>query len=681
MAVVALLAAAFGGVGWAIVFYIGSQRAAAPEPCLGSEERLAGIWDDARKAALRTAFAAPGLAYGDDTWSRVSARIDAYATGWADMHRETCRATRVEGRQSDTLMDLRMACLDRHRAVLGALTDLWATEMNAQALENALNAAARLPLLADCADVRALTQRSVAPSDAARAPLVVATRQQLDRAQALFLAGRYRDSRFAAMGARVASDASGWQQLRADASYIEARALRAADDPAAEAYLVAASQLASAAGDDVLVARCLIDLVDIFAHGKQSADRALLIAGLADGALTRTSGHPELHIRLQSARGAALQLAGRYQDARAVLESALASATATLGPEHQDTLLALSRLATLAKHTESPARARSLGEENLRARRAVFGPGHPQVASALNTLGGILVQNGDNESAAVHYRECLAIWERVVGPDTTLVANALNNLGAAELQLGHLDEAEQLFLRALAIRERELGPDHLYVASTLGNLGLLRVRQGRHDEAIAYGGRSLAIETKVNGPTHASLAYSLGVLAEAFLGKGDVPKALEYDRRVFELRRTTLGPDHVLTLIASVDVARLLWRLGRCRDARPLLATAMAGLEKAEDSRLADALGAAAECELVDGKAARAVASAERALVISGTAPGLEGQRGLLSWTLARARWSLGHRSDAIAAARRAAHELGDDPSAPRERAAIAAWLGAHDRR
>jgi hypothetical protein len=72
------------------------------------------------------AFAASGIPYAEDTWRRASARLDAYAAGWVEMYNETCRATRVEGRQSDTLLDLRMGCLERRRALLRGLADVWA---------------------------------------------------------------------------------------------------------------------------------------------------------------------------------------------------------------------------------------------------------------------------------------------------------------------------------------------------------------------------------------------------------------------------------------------------------------------------------------------------------------------------------------------------------------------------
>src|SRR5262249_26648763 len=102
-----------GAAALAAVAAWGLLRAPAPvgDPCAAGPARLAGVWDAPRKDAVRAAFAATGLPYSDDAWRGASARVDDYAARWVGVHREACRATRVEGRQSDTLMDLRMACL------------------------------------------------------------------------------------------------------------------------------------------------------------------------------------------------------------------------------------------------------------------------------------------------------------------------------------------------------------------------------------------------------------------------------------------------------------------------------------------------------------------------------------------------------------------------------------------
>ena len=52
--------------------------------------------------------------------------VTAHPTAaWTSMRIESCRATRVRGTQSEHLLDLRSACLDRRRMQLTALLDVF----------------------------------------------------------------------------------------------------------------------------------------------------------------------------------------------------------------------------------------------------------------------------------------------------------------------------------------------------------------------------------------------------------------------------------------------------------------------------------------------------------------------------------------------------------------------------
>jgi hypothetical protein len=95
--------------------------------CAGADHHLAGVWDPERKDTVRKAMLATGLAYADDAWSRVAARLDDYTAAWTAAHTEACEATHLRGEQSPALLDLRMACLHRDlsevRALVGVLAD------------------------------------------------------------------------------------------------------------------------------------------------------------------------------------------------------------------------------------------------------------------------------------------------------------------------------------------------------------------------------------------------------------------------------------------------------------------------------------------------------------------------------------------------------------------------------
>ena len=131
------------------------------------------------------------------------------------------------------------------------------------------------------------------------------------------------------------------------------------------------------------------------------------------------------------------------------------------------------------------------------------------------------------------------------------------------------------------------------------------------------------------------------------------------------------------------SVAGALAQLGRCPEARPLLATAVAGLERAlgpRNLKVADPLVTGARCDLAEGHAVAAVARLERAVAIAEGAKVAPADIGGARWLLARALWAAGRRGDAMAAARRAESELAHDPESRREHAAARAWLLARAR-
>ncbi len=666
----------------AIASVWGVARWRAVDPCIGASARLAGVWDAPRKDAVHAAFAATKLPYGDDAWRGASARIDDYTARWVDMSREACRATRVEGRQSDTLMDMRMACLDRRRAALGALTDLWASGMDRNSLQTAMQAARGLPSLAECADARALTERVPASSDPVVAAKVAAARAHLDKVHALALA-RSPAAKVEAAAARAEAEASGSAQVRAEVALAEGDILANAQDPNAQAALVVAVRLAGGARDDRLAARALVLLVSSLAEAQQNAERAVLVADLADGALSRLADAGLLRGWLLRNRGQALLTEGKLVEAWATLTLARAYFLAIGGDGDFDTVGTVMQLARVASAHGDFALAKTLGEESLARSIALLGPRHPIVADALTNQGTYVLSAGDLEAAADYFRRALAIQEESLAPGSADIGLSLNNIGAVALELGRLEEAEAALQRALVVRERLYGPDHAFVAQTLDSLATVERKRGRFDHAIEVAERSLAIKTKAYGPGHALVAGTQWTLGTIFEAKGDEAGALDYYRRGWDTNRQARGPDHPNTLGTEIAVVWALAQLRRCGEARPMLATLVPGVEKAfgaEHPFLAVALMADALCNLVDGQGAQAVLRADRALAIVEKAKVAPVDVGGVRWIDARALWAVGRRADAVAAARVAERELAADADGARDRVAARAFLAAHAR-
>ena len=74
------------------------------ELCRRGPDRLVGIWDDARRNAIRAAFVATGKPYAGDLASAVERSFDRYRDDWLAAYQTICETT-LHGEQSPELRD------------------------------------------------------------------------------------------------------------------------------------------------------------------------------------------------------------------------------------------------------------------------------------------------------------------------------------------------------------------------------------------------------------------------------------------------------------------------------------------------------------------------------------------------------------------------------------------------
>jgi tetratricopeptide (TPR) repeat protein len=145
-----------------------------------------------------------------------------------------------------------------------------------------------------------------------------------------------------------------------------------------------------------------------------------------------------------------------YQQARRLLERALALRQAHMGPNHPDTATSVSDLANVLRAEGDLAGARMLHQRALAIREICLGSDHPDTATSLNNVANILYNQGDLDGARALHERSLAIREACLEPDHPETGWSLNNLAVVLHAQGDLDGARNLHERALAIRETRL---------------------------------------------------------------------------------------------------------------------------------------------------------------------------------------------------------------------------------
>jgi tetratricopeptide (TPR) repeat protein len=626
---VGALGAALAGLAFMVV---APRSQADPAAACAAGGQLAGVWDAAVKARMQQAFSDTGIGYASDTFDRVAAALDRHADQWTAMRTQVCEATYVQRTEPVDVMSLRVRCLEQQRSQMRALTELLARGPDPAVLPKAIPAARSLSPVEACSDVDALAQAMPLPADPELRAQVEALEARVDDLQAQIDAGKYAEGleRGAPLLADVA--AVGYPPLQARALYVVATIRNeAADHAGAEALAREALEVAARARDDLLMARIWSLLVRVVGHKQARFDEAL---GMIPAAMVAAERAGDDHARADAlVAGATVFLhLGRYEEATARNERAVALREKTLGTEH------------------------------------------PGVAATLVNLANALTGMGRHEEARMQYDRALPILEHALGPRHPWVGSTLVNLGILLFHQGRYAEAQAMHARASGILEDALGPAHPHVAMARTSLGNALAHQGRYEDAQAQFERALPIMEQVLGAAHPDVIDLRTNLGDALAWQGRHEEARAVLARVAPLLEQAQGNARVRG--ALVSLGRTLIRVGD-------LDAAARHLDRADDiagdpatpadASLAATLLGAGELALARNQPAQAVAPLERALALDGTL-----YRAEIELMLARALWaSNGDRQRALDLARTAEayyERLGNRA----RRDEVSRWLAAH---
>ncbi len=655
--------------------------------CTAAGASIDEVWNDTTRAALRDSFAATGVDDAAQMAERVMPWLDRQAGEWSAARRELCMDSEVRGLWSADLDERAQWCLDERRMVLAALIAELARADKA-VLQKAVPAAVGLQSVAECRDATTLA-RLPAPPLAARDE-ARAVRAEFARMSSLQAAGRFKEVTPLAAATRDRAQALAWPPLRAEADLWVARSLELQGTWAeAATALEDAGFAAMAAGALGLAADATIGLVMLTGQKLARAEDGLRWARFADLALTTLEPRPGLRSAAKLSNLALVRgLAGKFAEARALQEQAIAIYEATLGPDHLLVATTLQNLTHTHLNAAQFAEALAVNDRALAIREATLGPDHIDVANSRSSRAVILRNLGKFDEAMVLARQALATNEAVLGPEHPNVAVALTNIANIQMQIRMNDDAIAWTERGLTIREQALGPEHPDVAASLSNLGGMYMQIGKHEQALPLLVRALAIREKVFGPVHKEVATSLTNLAIAEQLLGATATARSLHSRALAILEQTLGPEHpnltvTLEKLGELDLAAKAYAPARVHYER-----ALALLEKAfgpDHPSIERVLTGLAALALASQRPGDAVALADRAVTAAEKRGAVAEDSASARFILARALWDAPagagrDRSRALTQARAAQSTyrdvLGGEPRV-RE---VERWLAKHRR-
>jgi tetratricopeptide (TPR) repeat protein len=556
---------------------IASARS-APEPCAPPTERLAAVWGPARGAALRAHLLAVDPAQGATRYGRIADALDAGARGWRDMHVAACRATRVEGRQSDTLLDRRMECLDRWLVELGDTAGVIAQARNPAAVDRAVRAATSMSPLELCADVRALTAAPppASAADRATAAGIVHRVRELDVAQR---AGQLDGLAPKADEVVAAARALGHGPTLVEALVAKVRILNALDNRStSEPALRELVQVAARAHDDRAEAFAWMNLLVVSSQAKGKTDEALALVPSARAAVLRAGDPADLRAELLYHHAIVLDYGARPKDGLALLQEARqlleqAGATSPISPLARRYGDVLNEIANSHLRSEDLDDAIAAARTSIERSRAVSGGDSVDEAFSWQVLSVALQRAGRRDESLAAIQEAVRLRESRLGSSVVL---ALTLVGEASVydESGRWDRSVELYDRAVKMSRETMGPDDVNLSHGLINRGVALGHLRRFDEAVRDFDEAIALLERTGGNA-INLAIAVYNRGDVTARRGRCDVAIADHTRAIELLDKLGAPDFYALLYPLSGKGLCLVRTGKPADAIPVLERAL----------------------------------------------------------------------------------------------------------
>ncbi len=617
--------------------------------CAGAAEEVEEAWGEVRRRETKAALLEEDTPYARATWERASLRLDEFTDAWIAEHEDACRATAVRGVQSESVLDLRMACLRSVELDLRAVTGVLANA-DADVRNNVDTLLASLPRVERCADVERL-QADVEPPPKSLAAPVHEARSLLATADAERNAGRFEGALSRTEDAAAALAGVDYPPVSAELHLAEGKVHdRLGRYEEAMVALRLASHIAASTGQRALLRDATTRSMHVLGKRMSRFSEALALAPVAEGL---AKGHPLEEADVANVlalifleKGDVAEAEVRQRRAFELRRAALGDGHPGLGASHHSLALVFSAQSRYAEELEQH-------RKSLDIWMTALGPEHPNVSMAMSNIATSYFLQGLYEESEAAHRESLELRIAALGPDHPEVLDARVNFALTLCKQGQWKTCDAELTRALDVQKSKLGPDDRALSRTYINLAVARQAQGKVEEAARYNQLGLEIAEKTLGPDHHDTAVVRINIANGLAARGDHAKAADAYRKAIGTLVKTTGPEHASVAIARNNLAAMLEELGRIEEAesqyRQALEIRLATIGE-DHPKVATVRTALARVLLQREAAEEALLLAEKgwARVKDADAP----TRGEAAFVLARALLETGHDSERRARAR-----------------------------
>ncbi|WP_298580129.1 serine/threonine-protein kinase [uncultured Luteimonas sp.] len=279
-------------------------------------------------------------------------------------------------------------------------------------------------------------------------------------------------------------------------------------------------------------------------------------------------------LRARRAHAEALRQLSRYDESRAMLESALADAAGLPADDGTRALIEydLAEVQGLQGDLPGAATARRALLERL---QSSLGAEERLVLQVKSGLAMQMARMGDLPEARALLEDVLAVRRRVLGDEHADTVASMSALATAMAMQGDLVPAVALQRTVVAVQGRRLGSEHPDTLGARGNLANMLSDRGDTGEAVGEAAAVADARRRVLGEEHPMTLRGLLNLASLRARLDDFAGALPLERQVLEARTRLLGPDHPDTLFVALNHAMTLTRADQLPRAQAQFAETM----------------------------------------------------------------------------------------------------------
>lgn len=505
------IAIACGFVGVAI-----SQRAPEPsalELCERGAEQLLDSWK-VFESDINERFARSEWKNAQSSQTRFGGQMEKYASTYKSLFLANCNEALAIGVQSPAQHEQSRQCFSQDAVAYEALINGVIGSPDDQVLKASLVAALKLPSLADC---RVPHSNAVPlPEDANARANIENAFDDVARITSRIALGMYKESQPDVEELIKRSNTLGYDPLIAEALMLNFRLQSAASKEARSLEILeAVAVVANRGRSDILLAKTWIAAVigaanqGLFTKANEYQERAQL-------AVERIGNPQRETLELHIARAIVLQKEGRYGEALAFAEKALA-----MRLELSDTDYAISGdetlIGTLHLDLGDPEAALHALQSAAKRLEAGVGAEHPATARTFHSIGDTLSDLGRSEEALSFYYRAAETMRNEFGESHLGLAITLGSIGLVELVLENYEEAEVSLRQSFAIKSELLPPDSPNLAFAHEQLGLLALKTKKYSDALAKFQTTLQIRLASLSERSTLIGYTRIRLGVAFV--------------------------------------------------------------------------------------------------------------------------------------------------------------------